>query len=178
MLTSALLLPLAMPGKKPRTTRTRHDTRKWILKALESGKPEGMLTSEIKASIASLSGSKIPDFSIYSALRTLKKRKQVSTSRHGREFVFKLVSARKAGPPKAGVAPPAALVPAVVPPVPATPSMEPPAAPPALTGQPLHKLAPGEAVILHIGEEHVETATNVYGKIVLERHPRPTKASQ
>ena len=40
--------------------------------------------------------------------------------------------------------------------------------------QPLHKLAPGEAVILNVGEEHVETATNVYGKIVLERHKRPT----
>jgi hypothetical protein len=136
-----------------------------------------MLTSEIKASAASLSGSKVPDFSIYSALRTLKKRKQVSASRRGREFAFKLVSGAKAGQPKAEAAPPAAPAPAMKPLVSAYPSMELPAAPATPTGQPLHKLAPGEAVILHIGEEHVETATNVHGKIVLERHSRPTKAS-
>ncbi len=37
----------------------------------------------------------------------------------------------------------------------------------------LHKLAPGEVSILHVSETHVEAATNVHGKLVLERHRRP-----
>jgi hypothetical protein len=36
-----------------------------------------------------------------------------------------------------------------------------------------HKLGVGEVLVLFIGEAHVETATNVHGKIVLEKHTRP-----
>jgi hypothetical protein len=189
--TNVLPMRLPMPASKPPTTRVRHDPRKWILKALESGKPDGMLTSEIMASAASLSGSKIPAFSIYSALRTLKKRKEVSVTRRGRELVFTLMTTAKPEPMAAAVQPSAqtpaadsaAQSPTVVTPVPQSPSAAAPVlptpgastpAPIASVAQPpLHKLVPGEALILHIGEEHVDTATNVHGKIVLERHKRP-----
>jgi hypothetical protein len=180
-----------MPASKPPTTRVRHDPRKWILKALEAGKPDGMLTSEIMASAASLSGSKIPAFSIYSALRTLKKRKEVSVTKRGRELVFQFVTTAKpepkaeavqpgAQPPFADVAAqsPGPMTPAQQSPSAAAPVLQSPgAATPApiasVAQPPLHKLVPGEALILHIGEEHVDTATNVHGKIVLERHKRP-----
>lgn len=46
-------------------------------------------------------------------------------------------------------------------------------APPSQALSVPHKLAVGEALVLHVGETHVETATNVHGKIVLERHRRP-----
>ncbi len=38
----------------------------------------------------------------------------------------------------------------------------------------LHKIAPGEIALLHVGESHVETAANIDGKLVLKKHPRPT----
>ncbi|MDE1821897.1 MAG: hypothetical protein KGJ23_13965 [Euryarchaeota archaeon] len=47
------------------------------------------------------------------------------------------------------------------------------AAPPSRTWVPLEALAPGEVLVLSIGEGHVETATNVHGKVVIERLARP-----
>ena len=82
---------LRMPGRKPGEKRTRHNPRKWITAALEKAGPSGLLTSQVMKQASALAGSKIPAFSIYSALRTLKRRKQVTARRHGREFVFKLV---------------------------------------------------------------------------------------
>jgi hypothetical protein len=36
-----------------------------------------------------------------------------------------------------------------------------------------HKLAVGEVLVLEINEEHVLTATNEHGRVVIERHPVP-----
>jgi hypothetical protein len=165
-----------MPKSKPPVQRARHDTRAWILKAFDTAaKPEGLLTSEIKESVNRLSGTRIPDFSVYSALRTMMKRKVVTARRRGRQFQFKLTgpSARSPPAPRATPAPEAAPAKAA----PAPPASTSPIAPSAaeLPSPTLHKLAPGEAVILHIGERHIETATNVHGKVVLERHRRPVR---
>ncbi|MDE1821896.1 MAG: hypothetical protein KGJ23_13970 [Euryarchaeota archaeon] len=44
----------------------------------------------------------------------------------------------------------------------------------APTSAPLpHRLSLGEVLVLEIGEDHLETATNVHGRVVLERHARP-----
>ncbi len=128
-----------------------------------------MLTSEIKSTIAKLRGSRIPDFSVYSALRTMLRRKMVSARRQGREFRFWLAGSTPSAPsPKSNPAPSASPGAAVV----AAPAA--PTTPAAPAGPVVHKIAPGEAVILHVGTSHVETATNVHGKVVLERHRRPS----
>jgi hypothetical protein len=157
-----------MPRSKARAARTLHGTRKWILKALQSSKgPDGMMTSEIKSSVNRLSGMTIPAYSVYAALRTMLRRKMVIARRRGREYQFRLVSTMPANlsaptaQPQRSPAAPSAPARAVAAPVAPAPPVQ-------------HKLAPGEAVILHIGESHVETATNVHGKVVLERHRRPT----
>jgi hypothetical protein len=160
-----------MPRSKARTARTLHGTRKWILKALQSSKgPEGMMTSEIKSSVNRLSGMTIPAYSVYAALRTMLRRKMVIARRRGREYQFRLVSTLPANVSAATAQPERSAAPASPPaPAVALPAMPVAPAPPVQ-----HKLAPGEAVILHVGESHVETATNVHGKVVLERHRRPT----
>ncbi|MCI4321083.1 MAG: hypothetical protein L3K18_01390 [Thermoplasmata archaeon] len=119
-----------------------------------------MLTKDLQRKVASLSGTKIPAYSIYQALRTLVKRRVAAATRVGRQFSYRLTgspapdrSARSDPAPAASsrvtslMVPPLALLP--------------------------HKLAPGEVTILHIGETHIETATNEHGKLVLERHARP-----
>lgn len=144
------------PGK-----RIRHDARSWVLKALQSSeKATGMLTSEIKSKVARLRGAKIPDYSIYQALRTLVKRKAVSVQRKGRELVFALSGGEKSARASASAARPTVPAGAMASP---SPTLDLP-----------HKIAPGEVSILHVSETHVETATNEHGKIVLERHRRPT----
>ncbi|MCI4368881.1 MAG: hypothetical protein L3K09_04885 [Thermoplasmata archaeon] len=127
-------------------------------------------TSDIRKRVAKLSGTKIPDQSLYGALRTLVRRRAVSSKRSGRELSFTLSTAAKpARKPTATVAEPA---PAPVMIDSSTPvAMAPTTALATITS--VQKLAPGEAAILHIGEAHVETATNVHGKVVLERHRRP-----
>lgn len=158
-----------MPKGRKAAKRTRHDTRKWILKALASaGAGEALPTSQIEKSIASLSGSRIPSYSVYQALRTLTKRKVVSARRKGRELSFSLVATGRAAPAPAVVERPAEM---------AAPPMPPAPAPTPSTPAGLHTIAPGEVTILHVGDSHIETATNVHGKIVLEKHRRPVHAT-
>jgi|GEM_PF-6849414 len=180
-----------MANRRGHGKRARHGTRKWIVKVMDS--PEGirgMLTSQIQSRVAKLSGSKIPPYSIYQALRTLVKRHRLQARRQGREYSYKFVTGGAATPAKpvsrakrvvAALTPaprPAAAVatpvsaPAVAP-MPLTVPEAPAAVPGAPAAPSLHKLAPGEVALLHIGEAHVETATNVHGRIVLERHRRP-----
>jgi hypothetical protein len=152
------------------TRRIRHNSRSWVLKALQSsGSSAGMLTKEIQKKASDLSGKKIPPYSLYQALRTLVKRKVVSATRKGRQFSYRLLGTASSAPAtrraKASVSEPASS-PAMVEGTMAV------VAAPANAMLP-HKLAPGELTILVIEEQHIETATNEHGKLVLQRHPRP-----
>jgi hypothetical protein len=170
-----------MPSKAKPAKRTQHNPRKWITAALEGAGPDGLPTSQLMRRAASMAGTKIPEFSIYSALRTLKKHKLVTSRRHGHELTFKLAKHSKADRTQAGqlamavrAETPAPEAPVSAPSSVAAVTSEPSAiASTSPAGATLHKLAVGEAVILHVGETHVETATNVHGKIVLEKHRRP-----
>jgi hypothetical protein len=160
-----------MVGARKGAKRTRHNARKWILKALQSaGSGRGVPTSEIQSKVKTLSGSAIPSYSVYQALRTLTRRKIVSARRMGRELTFTLTSRTSA----AREAAPRAATPAPMEAPPAMPSPVEVSAPSAISQLP-HKLAPGEISILHISEEHVESATNHHGQLVIERHKRPSK---
>jgi hypothetical protein len=152
-----------MARREKGSKRARHDARNWILKVVASDDGgRGLATSDIQSRAAQLSGEKIPYYSIYQGLRTLVRRRELSAQRRGRELYYRSASAAPAAPTPAEVAPvPAATASASVPAL--------AAAGPA----PMHTLAPGEITLLHVGESHVETASNVHGKLVLERHRRP-----
>lgn len=161
--------------------RTRHSARKWIIKALESADASvQMKTSEIQARASKLAGEDLPGYSVYQALRTLVRREVVAVKREGRELTYQLkerMPAKRGRPSAAsGMAPAASAPPAGAPIVAAAapPAPAPPA--PAVTTTALalvDTLSPGEIAILHIGETHVEAATNLHGKLVLEKHKRP-----
>jgi hypothetical protein len=147
-----------MKVRHQRGKRARHGARNWILKALESfERGQAVRTSEIRKKVRQLSGAKIPDYSLYQALRTLVRQRALRARRVGRERSYQLISGKPAAP---------------VPKVARRPTKI--AEPRTAAGQPLHKLAPGEVVILEIGVAHVESAANRRGRLVLERHQRPT----
>jgi hypothetical protein len=166
---STLNIALAMPAKKKAKSVTRHDPRKWILRALNTtGKGEAMTTAEILKKASALSGNDIPYYSIYQSLRTLVRRRQLSARRKGREMVFQLGSPT----PVARVARRTKTLP-----MPTTPSF--PSGVPVVTEAPTtpanpHNIAPGEIALIQVGPTHIETATNVEGRLVLRKHPRPT----
>ena len=156
--------------KAPPTTGVRHGTRALILKTFDEAGGKKLSTATLVDGVRRLSGTKIPEPTIRASLHTLLRQKVLQARRVGREKVYSLVPASSASPAKV-----------------VTPTVSEPAAPqqaPLIEPQPYpvptpptstlpHKLAVGEALVLHIGETHVETATNVHGKVVLERHPRP-----
>ena len=167
------VLPLHMPSKKNTKPIVRHDPRKWTLKALESaGTGASLSTSQILAKAATLSGSKIPYYSISQALRTLVRRRKLAVKRNGRELVYRL---SEGGPAPAArrtrKSAPRATATVPAPAAPAPPMGEVSLALPMPSV--LHKIAPGEIALLHVSETHVEAATNIDGKLVLKRHPRP-----
>ena len=84
----------------------------------------------------------------------------------GREFAYRLVSGKQVARA------PATQSAARTPPKKVRPG-RPPSKPDAEAGRELHKLAMGDIVILKIGDTFVEVATNLNGRLVLERHPRP-----
>ena len=152
--------------KARRGKRTEHGTRKWILKAIKSaGGTQPMRTAEIRKRVAQLNGKRIPDHSLYQALRTLVRQKVVRARRVGREFSYHISAEKQAAP---------ATRPATRTAAPKVQSARPLSKPDAEAGRELHKLAMGDIVILKIGDTFVEVATNLNGRLVLERHARPS----
>ena len=176
-----------MPTRKRRVSTKRHGTRNFILGALQTtqGGPP-IATAAIIKQVRKRAGKRLPEETIRSSLKTLVRQRVVKGRKNGNEKFYKLVAA----PPDAGAATPSRGTP---PPerVPLNELFERHAKEPRhvvgwidpkterfrniVVGEPTlpHKLAVGEVLILEIGAAHVETATNVHGKVVLERHTRP-----
>jgi hypothetical protein len=106
-----------------------------------------------------------PARALNQALRTLVRQKRVRARRVGREFSYQLVSGKPVA--RAPVTRPAARAPS-----PKVRSGRELPKPDADVGRELHKLAMGDIVILKIGDTFVEVATNLNGRLVVERHPR------
>ncbi|MDE1820869.1 MAG: hypothetical protein KGJ23_12640 [Euryarchaeota archaeon] len=174
------------PARRKRVL-TRQGTRDFVLKALEeTRRGRAVATMAIIRQVRKLSGKRIPEETIRSSLKTLVRQRLVKGRKNGNEKFYKLVAA----PSAAGAATSSAETP---PPerVPLNELFERHAKEPRhavgwidpkterfrniIVGEPTlpHKLAIGEVLILEIGLAHVETATNVHGKVVLERHTRP-----
>jgi hypothetical protein len=178
LLLASRISPAPMPPRRKGEKRARHGTRSLILKVFQaSDAPATLRTTAIVERVSKEAGTSIPAFSVYSALRTLVKRKVLKAGREGHEKSYSLV-----GPTAPTHAPTAAPTPAawsaprpVGTPVAATPVAPTTSAPTPISAPPPalpHKLAVGEALILEVGENHVESVTNVHGHLVVERHPR------
>jgi len=166
-----------MPKSPKTASRKRHGTRKWVLEAVKSmGSSKGIRTVDIQSKVASLSGAKIPAQSVYQALRTLVKRKVLSVQRKGRERIYRLLGGAAPKASRKTATPMPSPKPAPAPVMPA-PVATPPEATVVEETMVVHKLVPGEVAILEIGESHLEVASNVHGKLVVERHKRPKKAT-
>jgi hypothetical protein len=151
-----------MPGKKSKATRKLRGAQKWIVSELGSLKPGARLsTSEIAKRISKNRQKKFHKNSIYNALRLLVERGRLRVVRIGREKTYQLASGAT---PAAEMARPEPAV---------APSVEPSPMSTSIASNLPHKLALGEILVLSIEGDEVVTATNLHGRLVLERHRQP-----
>jgi hypothetical protein len=146
----------------PRPPRAPRGAQKWILAELRTLKSGDLLsTSQLAKRVRKASGTAFHKNSIYNALRLLVKRGAIDVTRSGRNKTY---GVRGAGAPRTRDAsavggtsfeltnsdpfPPAGAFP--------------------------HKLALGEILVIRVGDGEVLTATNLHGRLVLERHPIPS----
>jgi hypothetical protein len=163
--------------KHVEASRKPRGAQKWILAELRVADPATPLsTSKLAKRVAKASGKKFHPNSIYVALRILVKKGAVRAVRDGHAKAYQLSSSRDSPPSKSPRVRSSA-------PRSAPSEIGPSAAQPAQVAEVVpeqptqHKLAVGELVILQVSETHLETATNVHGRIVVERHPRPKRVA-
>lgn len=154
-----------MSSKRSKRQWHPRGAQKWVLAELRAlGAGARLSTAQLATRIAKASGKTFHKNSVYNALRILVRKGAISAQRDGHE---KLYRASENGP---SVPPPtsAARTP-LSRAVPVAPMSE---LSTTATHLP-HKLALGEVLVLSFGNGELVTATNVYGKIVIERHEIP-----
>lgn len=152
-----------MPRRRTRAIRAPRGAQKWILNEFGGESPGKRLsTSAITRRIEKASGKSFHKNSVYKALRLLVNRRALSVIKSGREKLYQVLgTVRSAATPASRKAKPAA----------ATASSR--EARPATAMLP-HKLGLGEILVLSVGVREVLTATNLHGRLSLERHRLPT----
>jgi hypothetical protein len=153
-----------MPGKKSKGARKLRGAQKWIVAELESARPGVRLsTSQIAKRISKTRRKIFHKNSVYNALRLLVQRGRLRVVREGREKTYQLSDAAAApSVPRVSSEP-----------VRVTVAESAPLQEPLAVSVP-HKLAVGEILVLAVERDEVHTATNQHGRLVLERHRRPT----
>jgi hypothetical protein len=161
-----------MSPKRARAPPEPRGAKKWILAELRSLGPSASLsTSKIVKRIAKSSGKKFHQNSVYLALRQLVGRGDIKATRVGLEKTYRIAMALESSSKQSSRATEAAKVePAPEGDAPMQPT---PSDPRVLAAMLPHKLALGEILVLSIGNGHVLTATNLHGRLALERHPLP-----
>ncbi|MCI4347103.1 MAG: hypothetical protein L3J97_00600 [Thermoplasmata archaeon] len=147
-----------MALKPSKASKEPRGAQKWVLGELRGLKPGLRLsTAEIAKRIGRASQKTFHKNSVYNALRILVKRGVIDVVRTGHQKMYRAighggtVKRRATGDSPRPTAPPAG----------------------ALTSLLPHKLALGEILVIQIGDREVVTATNLHGRLVLERHPIP-----
>lgn len=157
-----------MPRRRTHATRAPRGAQKWILNEFGSESPGKRLsTSQITRRIEKASRKSFHKNSVYKALRLLVNRRALSVIKSGREKLYQVLgSVRSTGTPAVSPAKPAA---SSAKPAAAIAARE------ARSGTPMlpHKLALGEILVLSVGARDVLTATNLHGRLALERHRLP-----
>jgi len=159
-----------MSPKRVKTTRKPRGAQKWVLAELRA-LPAGaqLATAKIASRIAKASGKTFHKNSVYNALRALVNRGEISVVRKGVQKLYQVrtslrPSARRSAAPSTPSIPAGATE--------SAPQLPAPAPTSSVAALP-HKLAVGEALVLDVSDNSVLTATNLHGRIVLERHPIP-----
>jgi hypothetical protein len=161
-----------MSPKRAKMSKEPRGAQKWILAELRLLSPPATLsTSEVAKRIAKSSGKMFHKNSVYLALRELAARGDIKVTRVGLEKTYRIAkdlgSSANQRPPaskaaKVGVSPDGDRR--------TTPT---PSDPGVLAEMLPHKLALGEILVLSIDNGQVLTATNLHGRLALERHPIP-----
>jgi hypothetical protein len=161
-----------MSPKRAKRSKEPRGAQKWILAELRSLDPSATLsTSKIAKRIAKSSGKKFHKNSVYLALRELAARGDIKVTRVGLEKTYR--SAKDLNP-SGNQTPPASKAAQVeASPEGERPMHPTPSDPGSLAAMLPHKLALGEILVLSIGNGQVLTATNLHGRLALERHPLP-----
>jgi hypothetical protein len=162
-----------MSPKRAKRSKEPRGAQKWILAELRSLGPSATLsTSKIAKRIAKSSGNKFHKNSVYLALRELAARGDIKATRVGLEKMYHVAKGPESGATHSPLAREAARV--ETPPQ-ADRALQPTAPDYGVQAATLpHKLALGEILVLSIGNGHVLTATNLHGRLALERHPLPS----
>jgi len=161
-----------MSPKRAKRSKEPRGAQKWVLAELRSLGPAATLsTAEVAKRIAKSSGKKFHKNSVYLALRELAARDYIKVTRVGLEKTYRI---SKGLEPSANQTPSANKAAKVEVPPEGDRPMQPTAFDPGVLGTLLpHKLALGEILVLSIGNGQVLTATNLHGRLALERHPIP-----
>jgi hypothetical protein len=167
-----------MPRRRARAPREPRGAQKWILNEFGSESPGRRLsTSQITQRIERASKKSFHKNSIYKALRLLVNRRALEVARSGREKLYRLLgpirsagsravtsvksAARGRGSGARALGAGRPIVDRLATDARAAAAMLP------------HKLGLGEILVLSVGAREVLTATNLHGRLVLERHPVP-----
>jgi hypothetical protein len=148
-----------MSPKRGKSTRKPRGAQKWILAELRSlGAGAQLSTSQLAKRIEASSKKSFHKNSVYNALRILVRNGAIRVAREGHEKMYRIGSAVRSV--KARL----------------TPAVEMPTVTPVVetllpSGTLPHKLALGEILVLSVNDGIVTTATNLHGKLVVERHP-------
>jgi hypothetical protein len=150
-----------MSPKTAKASRKIRGAQKWILDELRAVGPSVRLsTAQIAKKVNKSRGKTFHQNSVYNALRILVRRGSISVVRDGHEKLYQARAAAATGAatpaPRAGAVRPSA-----------------PAELPSSDSFP-HKLALGEILVVGVDGAHLVTATNLHGRLVLERHPLPS----
>lgn len=162
-------VPLPMPGRTKGTPRGQSNgTRGLVAQVLSLSGTSGPLpTARILQEVRKLSGKPVPMGTVRVALNSLVRDGVVVSRRDGRGKLYRL----------SGTAAPLPPVPnAPRPPHPPTAPVLAPSSPsptPKMSTPLPYKLAWGEVLVLRVDDTHVETATNFFGQVVVQRHRRP-----
>ena len=161
---NAVAVPVTMSPKQSKASRKIRGAQKWILDELRTLRPSVRLsTSEIAKKISKTRGKSFHKNSIYNALRILVQRGHVVVVRDGHEKFYQASGAAMTSPSTGDSG--SRIIART------SPSMS--ASSDVPTGMLPHKLALGEILVIGIDGREVITATNLHGRLVLERHPVP-----
>jgi hypothetical protein len=162
-----------MSPKRAKSSWKQRGVQKWILGELqEVGASTTLSTSKIAKRIAKSSAKRFHKNSVYTALRMLVRRGDITAVQVGHEKAYRLAIGAGASRDYPTLKPstPAVSVSPGAGPSPGT------ATPPDSASQAAmlpHKLALGEILVLSVGDGQVLAATNLHGRLVLERHALP-----
>jgi hypothetical protein len=162
-----------MSPKRAKTSRKPRGAQKWILaelRSIDSGTT--LSTSQIAKRIAKSSGRKYHMMSVYGALRILVGRGDIRAKRDGQEKAYWVQGASGGDSERSPRAAETSAMP--TPPAPSSNKFQPTSPDLGVQASMLpHKLALGEILVLRIEGNQVLTATNVHGRVAIERHPLP-----